>query len=102
MSDEIDYDAEQPAPQPRIPKSAIALRYDPNRDVAPLVVASGKDYIADQILDMARRHKVPIREDKALAGILAGLDLGSYIPPEMYRAVAEVLAWIYRVENASR
>jgi len=98
--------SEEPEPENSehtlLPKSAIALRYDPGRDLAPIIVATGKDHIAEEILRIARRHKVPIREDKALAGILAGLDLGSYIPPEMYRAVAEVLAWVYRVENTGR
>lgn len=97
-----DFESSGEASEPRVPRSAIALRYDPNRDIAPVVVATGRDEVADAILRAARKHKVPIREDKALAGILAGLDLGSYIPPEMYRAVAEVLAWIYKVENAGR
>jgi flagellar biosynthesis protein len=99
MSDESDEEKSSAAP---LPTAAIALRYDPTRDSAPLVVASGRDHIAEAILNIARKHKVPIREDKALAGVLVGLDLGSYIPPEMYRAVAEVLAWIYRVENGKR
>ena len=81
-------------------RTAVALSYDPERgDSSPLVVASGEDYLADQILAVARRHSVPIREDKALAGALAHLDVGSYIPPEMYRAVAEVLSWVYRMES---
>jgi flagellar biosynthesis protein len=99
MSDEIENADTEPV---TLPKSAIALRYDPNRDLAPVIVATGRDNLAEAILNIARKHKVPIREDKALAGVLAGLDLGSYIPPEMYRAVAEVLAWVYRVENGMR
>ena len=83
-------------------KAAVALHYEPGHAAAPVVVAAGQGHMADAIIAAARRHNVPIREDKALAGVLAGLDLGSYIPPEMYRAVAEVLAWVYKVHDLER
>ena len=81
-------------------KAAIALHYEPGQTHAPVVVAAGQGHMADAIIAAARRHNVPLREDKALAGILAGFDLGAYIPPEMYRAVAEVLAWVYKVNGS--
>jgi flagellar biosynthesis protein len=82
-----------------IPRNAIALKYDPKSDSAPKVVAVGKDHMADQILEAAKRHHVPIREDKTLVSALAGLDCGQYVPPEMYRAVAEVIAWVFKMEQ---
>ncbi len=84
------------------PKTAVALRYDPEKGDAPVVVATGEGFVADQILNIAKKHKVPIREDRALANALSSLNLGSYIPPEMYRAVAEVLAFVYRLENGGK
>jgi flagellar biosynthesis protein len=104
MSDEVDdiEPQDDSTPVAPLPTSAIALRYDPTRDSAPVIVATGQYDVAEEILTVARRHNIPIREDKALAGVLAGLDLGSYIPPEMYRAVAEVLSWVYRMENTKR
>lgn len=91
-------DDAEPNPTPAV-RSAIALRYDPHADPAPLVVASGQEHLADQIIAKARRHRIPIKEDKSLASALAGLDCGKHIPPEMFRAVAEVIAWVYRLEQ---
>ncbi len=91
---------EQDPPSNPAQKAAVALHYEPGHALAPVVVAAGQGHMADAIIAAARRHNVPLREDKALAGVLAGLDLGSYIPPEMYRAVAEVLAWVYKVNGA--
>lgn len=82
--------------------TAIALRYDPTgekKDDAPRVVASGSGEIAAEILRLAREHDIPLRHDPELAGALASLDVGSQIPPPLFRAVAEVLAFIYRVNG---
>ena len=79
------------------PRRAVALRYKPAEDDAPRVVAKGRGYLADKILELARAHNIPIREDKNLVQILSRLDLDQQIPPELYRAVAEILAFIYRV-----
>jgi flagellar biosynthesis protein len=79
--------------------TAVALRYDALRDNAPRVTAKGHGYVAEEIIKLARQHKVPLRADPALVGTLATLDLGEHIPPELYRAVAEVLAFIYRLQR---
>jgi flagellar biosynthesis protein len=78
---------------------ATALQYDPEKDSAPRVVASGQRKIAEQILAEARKHNISIYEDSALTEALAGVNLGEEIPAELYHVVAEVLAYIYRVAN---
>jgi flagellar biosynthesis protein len=78
---------------------AVALRYDNQKDCAPRVVAKGKGYLADKIIDVAREHDIPLYEDKNLVQVLEALDLETEIPPELYRAVAEVLAFIYRLNK---
>jgi flagellar biosynthesis protein len=79
------------------PKRAAALRYD-GRD-APRVVATGKGLVAEKILEAAREAGVPLREDAMLMEALATLELAQEIPPELYRAVAEALAWAYRLSR---
>jgi len=82
-----------------IPRQAVALHYAPKKDAAPKLVAKGRGYLADKILELARQHHIPIRHDKNLVQILAKLDLEAEIPQEVYQAVAEILAFIYRVAN---
>jgi flagellar biosynthesis protein len=86
-------------PKPPRQRRAAALRYDAGADQAPRVVATGKGLIADRIIAEARAAGVPVRDDAALAEALAGLDLGGQVPESLYRAVAEALAWAYRLEN---
>lgn len=74
---------------------AAALRYAPPRDVAPRVTAKGKGRIAEKIIALAQQYGVPIQEDPDLVEILAALDLEQEIPPECYAAVAEILAFVY-------
>ncbi len=80
-------------------QQAVALRYEPERDRAPKLVAKGQGYLAEKILELARQHHIPVREDKNLLQILSRLDLNQEIPAEVYRAVAEILAFIYRLSN---
>ena len=84
--------------QQKSPK-AVALKYDQKRDRAPKVVAKGRGLVAEKIIDVAREHHVPLYEDKNLIQILDALELETEIPPELYRAVAEVLAFIYRLNG---
>jgi flagellar biosynthesis protein len=81
----------------RPPKRAAALRYEGSR--APKVVASGRNLIAERILEEAQKAGVPIREDAALVEALAALDLGTEIGEELYAVVAEALAWAYRLDR---
>jgi flagellar biosynthetic protein FlhB len=72
---------------------AVALKYEPNSGKAPVVIAKGADYLAFQIKDKAREYHIEIVENKPLARILyANVDIGMEIPPELYQAVAEILA----------
>ncbi|WP_333653335.1 EscU/YscU/HrcU family type III secretion system export apparatus switch protein [Dissulfurispira sp.] len=80
-----------------IRKKAAALRYDAKKDAAPKVVAKGSGKIAERILQLAKEHNVPIKDDPQLVEVLSTLDLYQEIPPELYRAVAEILAFVYRM-----
>jgi flagellar biosynthesis protein len=77
-------------------RRATALSYEGTG--APKVVASGQGLIAERILEVARESGVPIKEDPALADLLASLDLGTEVPEDLYVAVAEALAWAYRLD----
>ena len=81
------------------PPKAAALRYDRAKDGAPRVVAKGRGHVAENIIAVAREHGVPLHEDPNLAATLNALDLETEIPPELYRAVAEVLVFIYRLNG---
>ncbi|GIP46686.1 EscU/YscU/HrcU family type III secretion system export apparatus switch protein [Paenibacillus sp. DXFW5] len=80
-------------------KKAVALKYDPGQGEAPVVVAKGKGLIADQILDAALEHGIPIQEDAALVEVLSKLDLDQQIPSELFDLVAEILTFIYRSDK---
>jgi flagellar biosynthesis protein len=81
-------------------RRAAALRYE--GEGAPRVVASGRGLIAAKILEAAREAGVPVREDAALAEALSRLELGREIPEVLYQAVAETLAWAYRLDVGAR
>ncbi|MEK7414465.1 MAG: EscU/YscU/HrcU family type III secretion system export apparatus switch protein [Planctomycetota bacterium] len=87
-----------PPPNPGIP-AAIALRYEAGQDTAPRVLAKGRGEVAERILAIAREHDIPLHEDQDLVRLLLVLDLDIEIPPHMYRALAEVLAHVYRVNQ---
>lgn len=79
---------------------AVALQYDPKTMPAPMVLAKGQRLIAERIKEIAAAHEVPIVENKPLARSLFKLvDVGAYIPATLYRATAEVLAYIYRLKQ---
>ncbi len=80
-------------------KTAIALRYDIDRDRAPLVLATGKGPVADEILRLADENKIPLYEDPELAKLLGKLELDSEIPAELYTLVAEVLFFVYKLDR---
>lgn len=79
---------------------AVALKYDAEISKAPIVVAKGEDFLAMKIREAAREHNIEIVENKPLARMLyANVDIGQEIPPELYQAVAEVLAMVYNLKN---
>ena len=78
---------------------AVALKYDQEKGTAPKVIAKGRGEIAEKIIEIAKACNLPLYEDKNLVQILEALELETEIPPELYRAVAEVLAFIYRLNG---
>ena len=76
---------------------AVALRYRPSRDQAPRITAKGAGVVAQKIIDLAKKHGIPIQEDPGLIQILAQLDFYQEIPPKIYAVVAEILAFVYRL-----
>lgn len=80
-------------------KKAVSLRYDEEKDYAPVVSASGKGYVADEIIKLAKEHHVPIIEDASLVELLAELNVNEYIPDDLFQVVAEVFAFIYHADK---
>ena len=79
-------------------REAVALAYG-QTDAAPRVVARGKGLIAEQIIAKAREHGVYVHESPELVALLTQVDIDEHIPPQLYLAVAELLAWLYRLEH---
>ncbi len=79
--------------------SAVALRFDEKKDDAPVVAAKGAGRTADAIIALAKEHSIPIREDSDLLELLYPLELDEEIPPKLYGVVAELLAYIYRING---
>ena len=80
-------------------KQAIALSYESSKDDAPKVVAKGKGYVADQILERAKEQQIPVQEDASLVELLGQLTINEKIPEELYQAVAEIFAYVYKVDQ---
>ncbi len=79
---------------------AVAIKYDPDKYDAPYVLAKGENYLAQRIKDIARENDIEIVENKPLARMLyANVDIGELVPPELYQAVAEVLAFVYHLKG---
>lgn len=79
---------------------AVAIKYDSQKNAAPIVVAKGQDYLAQRIKQIARENKVDIVENRPLArSLYANADIGDSIPSDLYQAVAEVLAYVYSLKN---
>ena len=89
-----------PPRTPKVRRRAAALQYDQDRDRAPRLVAQGEGHVAERILALAREHGIPIHEDAAVVDLLARLDVGTEIPPELYRVVAEIIGFVYRLQRA--
>ena len=80
-------------------KKAAALQYDHARGGAPRVVAKGRGKMAERIVEMAQKNNVPLVEDRNLVQMLETLELNTEIPTELYQAVAEVLVFVYRMNQ---
>ncbi len=81
------------------PARAVALSYDQDRDQAPVVVAKGQGLIAERIKALAAEHNIPVQENQVLIKYLMALQIYEEIPPELYQVVAEILAFIYRIDQ---
>jgi len=77
-------------------KKAAALKYERGEGV-PKVVAKGEGSVAEKIVELARESGVPVLEDRELVELLIGVEVGKEIPPELYKAVAKILAYVYRL-----
>ncbi len=80
-------------------RKAVSLKYDPGKDQAPKVTAKGQGIIAEKIIALAKEHGIPIREEPDLVEVLSKLDLDQEVPPEAYILVAEILAFVYRMNR---
>lgn len=81
------------------PKTAVALKYRAGTDRAPQITAKGRGRTAEKIITLAREHGIYVHPDPDLAAVLAQLDLEAEIPPELYGVVAELLAFVYRLNQ---
>ena len=84
---------------PVSPKSAVSLQYKKGENSAPKVTAKGQGWVAEKIIKMAQENKIPIREDKDLLQLLSELDVGQEVPESLYKVVAELLAWVYQLNQ---
>ena len=80
-------------------KSAVTLKYFTKKDVAPKVTAKGEGLVAERIIKLAKENQVPIKEDPDLVQILSQVDINKEIPPPVYKVVAELLAFVYKLNN---
>ncbi len=83
-------------------KKAVALKYDQEQSGAPKVIAKGKGAIAEKILQKAQEFEVPVFQNEALATSLLSLDVDEQIPPNLYKAVAEVFVWLMKSEQQAQ
>lgn len=81
-------------------KRAVALKYDMQQDAAPKVVAKGRGHVAEHILATAQKNSIPVYQNKTLVNMLMALEIDREIPPELYKAIAEVMAYVYKMDKA--
>jgi flagellar biosynthesis protein len=79
---------------------AVALKYERGKAPAPRVTAKGRGLVAEKILAIARENNIPVKQDKLLLDSLYKLDINEEIPEELYRVIAEILAFVYRMNRA--
>ena len=82
-----------------VARKAVALRYDAEKESAPRVIAKGQRLVAEKIIEIAHEHDIHVHEDPDLVAVLSKLNVDTEIPESLYRAVAEVLAFVYRLNQ---
>ena len=95
MSNNAYYNSRRNAPER---PAAAAMYYDPAGAAPPEIIATGRGMIAEEIVNAARQHGIPLHQDPGLVEALSKLDVGTMIPRELYAVVAEVLAFVYSVD----
>lgn len=80
-------------------KSAVTLKYRTDKGTAPIVTAKGEGLVAERIIELARENKIPIKEDPDLVQILSQVDINKEVPPAVYKVVAELLAFVYKLNQ---
>lgn len=83
----------------RFGKEVVALKYDGDEDNAPKVIAKGKGLVAQEILHIAEQHNIPLQQNEELTALLSQLELGQEIPETLYETVAQVLAFIFQLND---
>ena len=81
------------------PKLAVSLQYKKGKNAAPKITAKGQGWVAENIIKMAQEKNIPIREDKDLLHLLSEIDVGQEVPESLYKVVAELLAWVYQLNQ---
>ena len=92
----------EPETDPNASRQAVALKYDMEQDSAPKVVAKGRGHVAENILAAAQKNAVPVYQNKTLVNMLMALEIDREIPPELYRTIAEVMAYVYRIDKKAK
>lgn len=90
---------EEPETDPQAEKKAVALRYNQQEDKAPRVIAKGRGHVAENIMAAAQKNTIPVYQNKTLVNMLMALEIDREIPPELYRMVAEVMAYVFRIDE---
>src|SRR5437016_9871633 len=85
---------------PQTQRAAVALKYDAATENAPKVIAKGRGLVAEKIMALAREQGIPMREDPDLVQMLTQIDLDQEIHPSLYKVVAELLAFVYRLNQS--
>ncbi|UNC91921.1 EscU/YscU/HrcU family type III secretion system export apparatus switch protein [Candidatus Contubernalis alkaliaceticus] len=80
-------------------KKAVALTYIKDKPSAPVITAIGKGHMAEKIIELAKQHKVPLEKNPFLAESLSKLNVGEEIPPDLYEAVAQLLAFVMHLDD---
>ncbi len=91
--------AEKEEKKPQGRRTAVALRYDVEEDKAPLILASGRGAVAEEILRIAEDNKIPLYENRDIAQMLSRLEVDTEIPPQLYVLVAEILFFVYKLDR---
>lgn len=80
-------------------KEAVALGYNAKANAAPQMIGKGKGYVAEEIIRLAKENNIPIQEDPSLVHLLSQLEINQEIPQELYEVVAEIFAFIYKIDR---